>query len=520
MNCGSLPCAEASVLSSPPPVGEQSRGRWVLIATVLGSSMEFIDGTVVNVALPSLQAAFNATGTQVQWVVEAYALFLSALLLVGGSLGDRFGLRRVFLVGVTCFATASIWCGVAPNLQQLLFARCLQGIGGALLVPNSLALLSATFPAEKRGRAIGTWSGFASMMTALGPVVGGWMVQHGSWRWVFFLNVPIGIVTVWIILRKTQPIPGASEQKQSDWKGALLATTGLSGVTFALMEWSSGRTGTRVIGVAGVALLVAFLSVERRTASPMLPLDLFRSRSFAGANVLTFFLYGALSAALFYLPLNLIQVQGYSPTAAGAAMLPLVALMFLLSRWAGGLLDRYGARIPLIIGPLILSAGYALLGRPGLGGSYWQTYFPAIVVLGLGMSISVAPLTTAIMGSVDQRKAGAASGVNNAVSQIAALLALAISAPLFFHTFAGSLAHRLEKAGVEPRTAQQIEGQNRRLAGIQTTDARGRIAIDGAFITSFRWIAFLASASAAAAAATAAVTIDSAKSSGRRGNKS
>jgi EmrB/QacA subfamily drug resistance transporter len=507
MNAAPMPCAEASIRSRKASPEDLSCDRWVLVATVLGSGMEFIDGTVVNVALPSLQTAFHATGSQVQWVVEAYALFLAALILVGGSLGDRFGLRRSFLLGVVLFAAASIWCGLAASITQLLIARCLQGVGGAFLVPNSLAFLSVSFQDAKRGRAIGTWSGFASMMTALGPIVGGWVVQHGSWRWAFFLNIPIAIATVWITLRKTSAIPPEFDKRKIDWAGALLGTCGLAGVTFCLMEWSTGGIRTRLAGVAGIILLSMFVIVEKHASAPTLPLDLFRNRSFAGANLLTFFLYGALSSALFYLPLNLIQVQGYSPTAAGAAMLPLVTLMFLLARWAGSLIERTGPRAPLIIGPLIASLGYALLGWTGLSGSYWTACFPAVAVLGLGMTISVAPLTTVVMSSVNQKRTGAASGVNNAVSQTAGLLALAVTAPLFFHVFSSSLNRDLARDSVRPDTVREVWTQRSRLAAIQTDDPEARNAIDDAFVSGFRLVAFIASASAVVAGATAAVTI-------------
>lgn len=511
MTCGPIPCKEVSASIAVSRAEEPSSGRWVLAATVLGSSMDFIDGTVVNVALPNLQSSLGASGTQVQWIVEAYALFLSSLLLVGGSLGDRFGFRRIFLCGVVIFACASMWCGVAPGIEQLLIARCLQGIGGALLVPNSLAFLSAQFRDKDRGKAIGTWSGFGAIMTALGPVLGGWVVQHGSWRWVFFLNAPIAVVTIWITFAKTPAFKRRPERTPLDLKGAFLAMAGLSCLTFSLMEWSSRQRLCRITGVIGLFLLAMFVIAERHAESPILPLGFFRSRNFTGANLLTFFLYGALSAALFYLPLNLIQVQRYTPTQAGAATLPLILLMFLLSHWAGGLIGRYGARTPLIAGPFVAALGYSLLARPGVGGTYWTTYFPAVIVLGLGMTISVAPLTTVVMSSISGRRAGTASGVNNAVSQVAALLALALSAPLFFARFSSDLTERLRIAHLPTSVALQIRGEERNLGAIRTSDPRGRKAVDEAFVGAFRLVVLIAAASSAAAGATAMLTIRNAE---------
>lgn len=487
----------------------QRNGSWVLAATVLGSSMEFIDGTVVNVALPALQHGLGATGSQVQWVVEVYALFLAALLLVGGALGDRLGLRKVFLTGVILFAAASIWCGFAPSIGSLIAARAFQGIGGAMLVPNSLALISAYFPPEQRGRAIGTWSGFAAMMTALGPVTGGLLVEHGSWRWVFFINGPLAMIAVWILLRHVPEINDRNREDtgRMDWSGALLLTSGLAGVTFALIE---GRSYGRVVwlsGVAGLLLLVIAFFVEAHTRSSLVPINLFRSREFTGANLLTFCLYAALGGALFYLPLNLIQIQGYTPAHAGAALLPMVLLMFLLSRWSGGLIARFGARAPLVIGPLIAATGYVLLARPDVGGNYWTTYFPAVMVLGLGMAVSVAPLTTVVMSSVAESRAGAASGVNNAVSQVASLLALAVLAPFFFHTFAMSLDRQLTNAPISAETRRSTMKQRDKLGAIETDDPYAQHAVDEAFVGGFRVVALLASSLAVAASASAAMTM-------------
>jgi EmrB/QacA subfamily drug resistance transporter len=285
-----MPCKEFDTSAAVASGVRERSKNWVLAATILGSSMEFIDGTVVNVALPNVQSSLGATGAQAQWVVESYALFISSLLLIGGSLGDRFGLRRMFLCGVVLFTCASIWCGVAPGIEQLLIGRCFQGIGGALLVPNSLALLSAYFEGTARGRAIGTWSGFASIMTAFGPVLGGWMVQHSSWRAVFFLNVPIALATAWIILTRTRNRETRVKGRQLDLPGALLATIGLSCVTFGLLEWSSQRTQSRLCEAVGLLLLALFVLVERRTRSPLVPMELFQNRNFAGANLLTLFL--------------------------------------------------------------------------------------------------------------------------------------------------------------------------------------------------------------------------------------
>lgn len=404
---------------------------WVLVATIMASSMSFISTTALNLILPALQDDLKVGGAQVLWIVNANALLLSALILVGGSLGDHYGRKRIFTLGIVVFSAASVVCGLAPTVGLLIAARAAQGVGGALMVPGSLAILSASFPPERRGRAIGTWSTFSTMTTAFGPILGGWLASQGLWRWVFFINVPLALVALYALLR----VPESRDEtasRQLDYTGALLVTLGLAGITYGFIQAPDFGFGDIRIAAAlagGAAALAAFIRVQARSDHPMMPLRLFRSRTFSGANALTFFLYAALSGSLFFLPLNLIQVQGYPAEMAALALLPFTLLLTALSRWAGGLIDRVGARLPLIIGPTITGAGFAALAVPGLTGSagdYWLTYFPGVVLLGVGMGITVAPLTTAVMISAPSSSTGIASGINNTVARSAGVLAVAV----------------------------------------------------------------------------------------------
>jgi len=491
------PC-DASAICSP------GSAPWILAATILGSSMAFIDGTVVNLALPALQADLGATVTAMQWVVESYALLLTSIMLVGGSLGDIYGRKRTFMAGVVVFAAASAWCGLASSVSVLIAARCLQGIGGALLIPGSLAILGASFHESERGKAIGTWSGFTSITAAAGPVLGGFLIEHASWRWAFFINLPIALAVLAITIRH---IPESRNEKAPatlDWPGALLVTIGLGGLVYALIEsakrpWSD--PGLIAATLLGLSALAVFIAVEFYSRAPILPLGLFRSQTFRGVNLLTLFMYGALSGLLFFFPLNLIQVQRYSATAAGAAMLPFILLMFLLSRWSGGLVDRYGARRPLVIGPIIVATGFALYALPGIGGDYWTTYFPAAMILGAGLAISVAPLTTTVMNSVSAELSGTVSGINNAVSRLAGLLAIAVLGVVMFAVFNRNLASGLSEPGIDSEIRLEIESQREKLAAIEIPQhieseqrAKIRKTIDESFLAGFRIVMIIASA--------------------------
>lgn len=395
------------------------RGRWVILATVLGSGVVFLDGTVVNVALPTISADLGASVRGLQWILDGYLVTLSALLLLGGSAGDRYGRRRMFVTGLAGFATASVLCGLAPDTGFLIAARALQGVAGALLVPASLSIISSGFDPDDRGRAVGAWSGLAAISGAVGPLLGGWLVDAASWRLIFFLNVPLAAAAATIAIRHV-PETRDDEAGPLDITGAALVSAGIALVAYGLIE----RSG--VAGLAGLAALVAFVAVERRGDSPMLPLSLFGSRQFTGANLTTVAVYGAMSAAWFLIVLRLQVALGYTALEAGASLLPFTVIMVTLSARIGALAQRIGARLPMTIGPLLSAAGLLLFAEVGPGDHYVTTMLPAAVLFGSGMTMTVSPLTSAVLGAVDRRRAGVASAVNNVAARLAGLLGIAV----------------------------------------------------------------------------------------------
>lgn len=402
--------------------------RWLLAASVLGSGIALLDATVVNVALPAIGCELGADLTGQQWVLDSYLLSLSALLLSGGAAGDRYGRRRVFLVGLAVFTAASLVCGLAPSIGWLIVARLVQGVGAAALVPGSLALIDAGIGDDDRGRAVGIWAGMSGVTTALGPFIGGWLVDAASWRWVFFLNIPLAVAVAWIALRHVPESRNPTAAGRPDILGTVAVAVGLAGAVYALIEipsrgWSLTTAAAAVVGAAG---LVAFPLIERRVQSPFLPLTLFRSRQFTGANLTTLTVYTAVGGALFLLVLQLQQSLHYTALQGGLATLPMTIIMLIGSPWIGALAQRRGPRILMTVGPLIAALGLALMARVVPGTTYLGTVLPAVVVFGVGLALTVAPLTAAVLAAVPDSYAGTASGVNNAISRVAGLLAVAV----------------------------------------------------------------------------------------------
>jgi EmrB/QacA subfamily drug resistance transporter len=449
---------------------------WVLWGAILASSMAFIDSTALNVALPALQADLHTTGAELLWIVNAYLLMLSSLILVGGSLGDRLGRKRVFMTGIGLFMLASLSCGLAPSSLWLIGSRLVQGIGGALMVPGSLSLITTAFDSGHRGQAIGTWSAATTLVTIAGPVLGGVLADAGLWRGVFLINLPLGTLALYILATRVDESRNEAIAGTIDYPGAALAVVGLAGVTYGFISAPGlGFGDPQVYGALAIGLisLASFAWVEARSKYPMMPLRLFRSRTFSGSNLLTLFLYGALGSALFFLALDLIQIQGYSQTLAGLAFTPFAVILTLMSRWAGGLVDRYGPRLPLIVGPALAGVGFLLMGLSGLTNGpadYWRSFFPGVLALGLGMGVTVAPLTTAVMGSASQSYAGTASGINNAVARCAGLLAIAIFGAIALFAFSGALDAGAVRLDLPPEARQALEAQAVKLGAAQVPD--------------------------------------------------
>ncbi len=440
---------------APAALEPKAAGRWVLVAAVAASCMAFLDGSALNVALPALQHDLGASGADVFWVLNGYLLVLAALILEGGALGDQLGRKRVCMLGISLFALASLACGLAPSTGWLIAARVVQGLGGALLIPGSLALISAGFPSEQRGQAIGTWSSATTLVTLGGPALGGWLADAGWWRAIFLLNLPLAAVALLVLWRK---VPETRDETAtgSDGLGAALAAVGLAALTFGLLTapargWAHPLAWGPVGG--GLAALGLFVAVEARSPHPMLPLRLFQNRTFSGTNLLTLLLYGALTAAMLFISLDLVQVQGYSQLQAGLAFMPLAGFVALLSRLAGQWADRHGPRPLLTAGPLVVAAGFGWLSQIGLTtgpAAYWTTFLPGLALAGLGMALTVVPLTTAVMTAVADHYAGTASGVNNAVARTASVLALALLGAFALTHFAGQLHHRTDSLHLSP----------------------------------------------------------------------
>jgi EmrB/QacA subfamily drug resistance transporter len=525
INANARPCDEAAIRSARVSGCAEHAKVWVLIATILGSAIAFIDESVVNIALPAMEKDLGASVAVVQWIVNTYTLSLAALLLIGGAAGDRFGRRQVFVIGIAIFAASSLWCGLAPDIVHLIAARAIQGISAALMIPCSLAIIGATFSEAERGKAIGTWAGFTSIAAAVGPLLGGWIVDHSTWRAIFFINPVLAGPTLWIALRYVPESRDPQATAPLDWRGALLIFSGLSSLVFGLIEapaWGWRNTAVVASLAAGLALLAAFVWEEKRSRAPMMPADLFKSRAFSGINLLTLLLYAALGGAFFFLPFALIQVHGYSATVAGVSFLPFTIIMSTLSRWSGGLIDSVGARLPLVAGPALCALGFALLALGGAGGSYLVNFLLPIAVLGFGMAATAAPLTTAVINAVPTRQAGVASGINNSVASVASLLAVAIFGALVLSTYNAAL-DRPSAAAMTPAIAQSVEKAHGQfvvepaLASLQGEERTVAAAIIRASLAQGIQAAMgLAAALALAAALCAWLTIPPGKKSAKR----
>ena len=479
--------------------------KWTLLSTILASSLVFIDSTALNVALPALQKDLGISGTELLWVINGYALFLSALLLVGGSLGDLYGRNKVFLIGLGIFSISSLICGMAQNPLQLIVARGFQGIGGALLTPGSLSILSAQFGPESRGKAIGLWSTFSALTGVFGPILGGWLAGMGLWRVIFFLNVPLSVIVFISMMAKVPESKNPHAEKLDVW-GVLLVTLGLAGITYGFIESPKHGFGNfLILGslLVGGFALIGFVILQGQSKHPLMPLNLFRSSTFSGGNLLTLFVYAALMGALFFLPLNLIQIQGYSEVSAGLAMLPIIICIAGLSPLMGKWVDKRGVRLPLVIGPLITSAGFFIFAYNGITsgvGDYWQTFFLSFLLIGIGMGLTVAPLTTAVMGSVSEDYSGIASGINNTVARAAGVLAVALLGALVLFSFTASIEVELDAMDISDAMKNEIMLESSKFAAAEVPvglPEENKLAVEqllkDSFIVAFNKVVYVAS---------------------------
>ncbi len=500
-------------------------GRRILTATILASAMAFIDGSALNVALPIIQELFQASGGQLLWIVNAYLLMLAALILIGGSLGDHLGRKRIFGSGILIFSGASLLCGLSPHPTFLIAARGVQGVGAALMIPGSLAIISATIDASERGKAIGIWSSATTITTIGGPILGGFFADLGFWRGVFFINLLPAAVAL-MALRAVPETTDEFSKPQLDYRGALLITLSLAGLTYGLITFGEkGSTFALQHPMAwlpflagGFIALLAFILAERHSDYPMIDLSLFRSRTFAGANVLTMFLYGALSSTLLFLPINLIQVQGYRPREAGLVLIPFTLMLAVLSPWAGGLLDKYGPRLLLSIGPAIVGVGFAMFSLPGITGGfsdYWTNFFPAVLVLGVGMGITVSPLTTAVMAAAPVHEAGIASAINNAVSRSAQVLTTAVMGALVLILFSNALLSLTADLDLSPEVQNAVKAETNNLANAQAPEGVNEVTrqqiqkdIRWSYVKAFRSVTLVSAVMAWLSAGLAALIIE------------
>lgn len=476
--------------------------KWALAATIIGSGMAFINGSVVNVALPAIQTSLDGSVADMQWVVSIYTFILGTLILTGGSAGDYYGRKRVFGLGVFLFLISTVWCGLAPDVQQLIVARGGQAVGGALMIPGSLAIITDLFDKAERGKAIGTWSGLTALSTAAGPLLGGILVDQFSWRFIFLISVPLAITVLLILYWRVPESNSAETDAKPDWIGALLATVGLGLLCYGMIEASElGIAHPIVLSTAfsGLLIMVGFVYVEKKLDQPMMPPELFRSKNFSGANLVTMSFYFSLAGVFFLLPFNFIQIQGYSATAAGAAFIPFPLLVGVLSRWSGGLIVRFGARPLLVAGPMITSLGFILLGIYGVESSYWINFFPGIVFMGLGVAISFAPLNTTVMSSVDRSDAGKASGINKAVSRLSGMISVALLGALAIAIFGQHLTNRMEQENIPDQVQQQMIGETANLAKAKIpqqasaeTQQLLEQSVRSSFLSSFRIVMFVA----------------------------